>query len=115
MTNIEHVRKELLTYLSNVPNSIDQDPACIGQIAVSLGNALLWIMPLIEPHTHRLETPLGERPETNYALGKQCRAVGLKYWDAKKPSGKSKVMAIQETLLTIDERLTRLEAIGGAQ
>src|SRR5438445_736054 len=69
-----HIRRELLGYLAKLPQIInDRGQQAVGEVAVQVGNALLWLQGTLEPKGHHAETPLNETPQTIYALGKQFR------------------------------------------
>jgi hypothetical protein len=106
-----HVRRELLTYLASVPKTLNENgPDCAGQIAVSLGNALLWLQGTLDEPGPLIEVPLHETPQTIYALGKQLRAVGLSYWEADRRKPHKIVEQLEADLVAVTKRLTYLEA-----
>jgi len=51
-------------------------------VAVSLGNCFIWVSSQLEDGPH-IEQPLSENASSVFALGKQFRLVGLKFWDQK--------------------------------
>lgn len=86
LNDVSHVRRELLTYLASVPKTLkDKGPDAAAEVAIALGNALLWLRGTIEPNEPPIEVTLDETPQSIYALGKQLRAVGLLMWDKKLP------------------------------
>lgn len=101
--SIETVRREVLTYLARLPKTIQESGNdSLGQIAVQLGNALIWLQPILEPGEPHIEVPLSETPQTIYALGKQLRQVGLHFWDRKKTD-------VIDRTAEIEAKLKRLE------
>jgi hypothetical protein len=106
-----HIRSELLNYLAKLPQTVDhKGPEAIGELAVQIGNALLWLQGTLEPHGHLAETPLHETPQTIYALGKQFRQVGMKLWNAKHAQRDVSIRQMSIDLEAMRDRLTLFEA-----
>jgi hypothetical protein len=113
--NPEAVRREVLTYLARLPKTIQENgPEAIGEVAVQLGNCLLWIHDYFESGESHAETPLHETAQSIYALGKQLRQVGLYWWEKRNNSKtdrfdtiEKEIRALQIWIARVDETLSK--------
>ena len=105
MTNdYSAVTSNLLAYLARLPREMaakqnldSETRRFIAEIALDVGNLLLWIQPVVEGSVLHKEQPVGESARTVWALGKQFREVALGMWEPV-------AMPVDETA----ERLRRL-------
>lgn len=95
------VVRELLTYLGRLPHKLNTEQIDPAEIAITLGNAFLWVDSWLEPSGPKPEQGLEETPQSLYALAKQFRAVGLKLIDRKK--------AFHQLNCSVEARLESLE------
>ena len=102
----EHIARELLNYLGSLPRELHTEGSeATANVAISIGNFLLWTHSVIEPGKPSVEVDIHERAETVYALGKQFRAVGLKLW-GKAPE---KTGTLASRIEALEKQLQRLQ------
>jgi hypothetical protein len=70
------ISRELLTYLGTLPKNILNGSQGPEEIAINLGNCLIWISSQLEKGP-QIEQGMHESPQSVWALGKQLREAGL--------------------------------------
>lgn len=118
----ETVSRNLLTYLSKVParlahsrhlNAPEAYRRLLAEVALDIGNCLLWLHPHVDPDGPRHEQPLNESADSVWALAKQFRAVGLDLWDSP-PWFETEVQRLAHIVTNMSAELGRLaEKIDG--
>lgn len=108
----ESISREILTYLGHLPYRFHKDDLKTADLALSLGNCLIWIHHWLEPHKPEIESPLGETPQSLFSLGKQFRAVALLKFEAEKAAGnitREQYTGILKLLKSQSDRFDSLE------
>jgi hypothetical protein len=117
------IRKELLTYLSRFPSDLQRGRACPGELALQIGNCLVWLSGEIDEAGHHSEQPIGETPQTVTALGKQFQQAGRHLLDsqAEKPHelpceeierAKSRIAHLESQIVDLIEIVRESKASG---
>lgn len=104
MDTRESICRELLTYLSHLPAKVQKDEITAAELALSLGNALLWIEAWLEPDAIHAEQTLDETAQTVFALGKQFRQAALRSMQNRKSADLAGQVA-----QAVDEQNARLD------
>ena len=114
-TNAEKllVARECLTYLGRLPNQLLRTPPgarrhC-AEVAISLGNWLLWIAPKIEPTAPPCYFHFAGEPDSVAALGRQFRAVGLDLWNMPDDSPESALVrsVVEEAIAALQRKAAK--------
>ena len=114
------VRREILAYLSTLPKKLRTRDTNEPEIALALGNCLVWVSGLVESGP-AVDQPLTETPTTIHALGKQFCAVAIEMMDhrdagypvPKEVERLSRLSAVESCLDAINTRLAHLDLKGG--
>lgn len=113
---LDSVRSNLLTYLGHSPLGLkNHGPDYAGDLALSLGNALVWIAGTVEPYG-AIEEPLGRVPSSIHSLGKQFQIVGRGLLDKSLEPQEEVYAQLNRLRLEVQSlRKMVLHKIGGAK
>ena len=118
-TDTHALKREILAYLASLPRKIRTADAREPEIALALGNCLVWISGIIERGEPALEQPMTETPVSVHALGKHFRAVALELMDHRDcgypvPNEAQRIGSLESVLESMQIRVQHLEK-GGAK
>jgi hypothetical protein len=114
MDEQELFKREVLSYLGHLTRLLKgKGPQACGELAVQLGNFLLFVSHELEKTGPKIEQPLDEAPTTIYALAKQFKRVGVDLWNQEpRQTEKQRLEALEVQLASLACQIASLQEGG---
>jgi hypothetical protein len=109
----DFVRKEILTYCAALPAGImarGQDE--LANVALTLGNCLVWIAPQLDGPGPQIEENLSQVPQSIFSLGRHLQWVGRDWWNPpnRQVDRGTQIAKLQAEVARLDKLVHRLAA-----